>query len=272
MTLIVGLIAKDGIILASDSRMTSGDPNTSSVQSNDTVRKIFKITDHCAIGISGSGEIAVTLIEEFQNSIDKLNNQNLTVLKIAEEFRVLCLSRYANWFQRLPVDSNRIPDFNVLVCGYDTDNTGKLNDPKIIRMNSFFQFSPMTITTGYATLGIPTIANYLLNRLYLRSEINLKQALTLAAFCIVETKSQDGRVGGNLQAALFSNVESFREITDKEIGEEVTKCDEVLRKRLQDGFYKGELSGKIDIKPKEEPKNAIKSGPETPQTDAKKKN
>lgn len=271
MTLIVGLIAKDGLVLTSDSRMTSGNAAISATQSNDTVRKIFKITDHCGMGISGSGEMGVTLIEEFQNKINKLNDQKLTVLNVAEEFRILCLSHYANWFQRLPADSDRIPDFNVLVCGYEKDANGELNDPKIIRMNSFFQFAPMTITTGYATLGITTIANYLLNRLYLRNEINLKQALSLASFCVIETKSQDGRVGGNLQAAMFSNTDPFREITDKEIVEVTTRCDEVLRNSFQISFYKSEPSPSPSEELKEEPKKAITKGPETPQEDAVKR-
>ena len=268
MTLIVGLIAKDGIVITSDSRMTSGNAAVSMTQSNDTVRKIFKITDRCGIGISGSGEMGVTLIEEFQKEINKLKDQKLAILDVAEKFRIQCLTRYANWFQRLPAESERIPDFNVLVCGYEPDESGKLNDPKIIRMNSFSQFAPMTITTGYATLGITTIANYLLNRLYLRNEITLTQALSLAAFCIIETKSQDGRVGGNLQAAMFSNTEPFREITDKEIVEITTKSDEVLRNSFQISFYKPESSPSPSEELKEEPEKAITEGPEKPQEDA----
>lgn len=262
MTLIVGLIAKDGIVLTSDSRMTSGNPAVASTQSNDTVRKIFRITDHCAMGISGSGEIGVSLIEDFQAEIDKLNNQLLTVMDIAERFRSHCSSKYESWFRRLPVESERIPDFNVLVCGYANLVDGKLTNPKIIRMGSYTQFAPMTTTTGFATLGIPTIATYLLNRLYLRDEISLDQALTLAAFCIIETESQDGRVGGILQAAMLSNTDNFNEVDEKQINELTTRCNEVLKNSFQVSFYKPE--------PKEEPLEAIVVGPESPQQDATK--
>lgn len=263
MTLIVGLIAKDGIVLTSDSRMTSGNPAVASTQSNDTVRKIFRITDHCAMGISGSGEIGVTLIEDFQKEVDKLNNQLLTVMDVVERFRVHCSGKYESWFRRLPVESERIPGFNVLICGYADLVDEKLNNPKIIRMGSYTQFAPMTTTTGFATLGIPTIANYLLNRLYLREEITLDQALTLAAFCIIETESQDGRVGGDLQAAMLSNKDSFKQVDEKGVNELTTRCHEVLKNSFQVSFYKPE--------PKEEPLEAIVTGPEAPQQDATKK-
>ena len=262
MTLIVGLIAKDGIVLTSDSRMTSGNPAVASIQSNDTVRKIFKITDHCAMGISGSGEIGVTLIEDFQTEINRLNNQLLTVMDVAERFRSHCSGKYEAWFRRLPVESERIPEFNVLLCGYSDLVDGRITNPKIIRMSSYTQFAPMTTTTGFATSGIPTVANYLLNRLYLRDEITLDQALTLAAFCIVETESQDGRVGGDLQAAMLSNIESFKEVDEKGINELTTRCHEVLKNSFQVSFYKPE--------PKEEPLEAIVAGPESPQQDATK--
>lgn len=264
MTLIVGLIAKNGIVLASDSRMTSGDPTVASTQSNDTVRKIFRITNHCAMGISGSGEIGVTLIEDFQEEIDKQNNQLLTVIDIVERFRSHCCGKYESWFRRLPVESERIPDFNALICGYTKLVGGKLESPKIIRMRSYTQFAPMTTTTGFATLGIPTIANYLLNRLYLRNEIALEQALSLASFCIIETESQDGRVGGNLQAATLSDEEIFKEVDEKGINDLTVNCKEVLKNSFQVGFYKPN--------PKEEPLESIVTGPETPQQDAVKDN
>ena len=260
MTLIVGIIAKNGIILATDSRMTSGNPTAASTQSNDTVRKIFKITDHCAMGISGSGEIGATLIESFRSEINQLNNQLLTVTDVVKKFRSHCCKKYEFWFKRLPVESNRIPNFNVLICGYANLAKGKLSDPKIIRMGSYTQFAPMTTTTGFATLGIPTIANYLLNRLYFRNEINLDQALSLAAFCIIETESQDGRVGGNLQAAILSHRKNFREINKREINNLTTRCQEILKNSFQVSFYKP--------RPKEEPLESIVSGPKSPQQDA----
>lgn len=260
MTLIVGLIAKDGIVLTTDSRMTTGNPQTSTIQSNDTVKKIFKISDHCAMGISGSGETCVTLVEEFQKEIAKDKKKTISVLEIADRFRQLCINRYSDWFKRLPPDSERIPDFSVLVCGYMADKNNNLKIPRIVRLQSYTQFAPMTTTTGFATLGIPTIANYLLNRLYLRDTITLEQALTLGAFCIIETISQDGRVGGKLQAATFSNIKKYEDLGEKEINELSVRCDEVLKSSFQVSFYKE--------KPKEEPASAIGDGQNLPQKDA----
>jgi 20S proteasome alpha/beta subunit len=259
MTLIVGLLAKNGIVITSDSRMTSGDASLSATQSNDTVRKIFKITDHCGVAISGSGEMGVTLIEEFQKFVNTNSNIEPDVQQLAEIFRTICMTKFGQWFSRLPADSQLIPSFNILLCGYEKAPDGS-SIPKILRINSVFQFAPMTTTTGFATLGIPTIANYLLNRLYVRDDITVEQALSLGAFCVAETSSQDGRVGGKLQAATFSDVDIFRELEEKEINQLNVRCNEILRNSLQLSLYKES--------PKEEPIVAIVEGVENPQTDA----
>lgn len=263
MTLIVALIAKDGIAITSDSRMTSGDANVTTTQSNDTVRKIFKVTNHCGIAIAGSGEIGVTLIEEFQRNVANENNEKLDILELSEKFRNLCITKYSLWFSRLSAESNLIPYFEVLLCGYEKNTGGDLVNPKIIKMISGLQFAPMTTTTGFATLGIFTLANYLLNRLYVRNSITTEQALSLGAFCIIETESQDGRVGGRLQAAKFSNSEIFKDLDEKEINKLTIKCDEVLRDNLKLSFYK-------EYQPKEEPLKAKIEGEAKPEIDAKK--
>lgn len=260
MTLIVSLIAKDGIAITTDSRMMSGNAATSTTQSNDTVRKIFKITDHCGVAIAGSGEIGVTLIEEFQRLVASLGNQDIDVLVLSEIFRNLCITKYTEWFKRLSPESSLIPDFSILLCGYEKNSDGILETPKIIRMNGAFQFAPMTTTTGFATEGIYTLANYLLNRLYVREDITLEQALSLGAYCVIETESQDGRVGGKLQAATFSNTTTFNELDEKAVNQLTTKCEEVLKNSFQVSFYKEH--------PKEEPINAIVQGEEKPQADA----
>ena len=58
MTLVVGIIAKDGIVLASDSRMT-----TSKITSNDTVEKIVNLNEKFAIGIAGDGNLGIHLLK-----------------------------------------------------------------------------------------------------------------------------------------------------------------------------------------------------------------
>jgi len=104
------------------------------------------------------------------------------------------------------------------------------------------------------------LANYLLNRLYVRNIITLEQALSLGAFCVIETGSQDGRVGGKLQATTFSVKKKFKDLDDKEINQLTIKCDEVLRNSLQVSFYKEH--------PKQEPLKAIVVGEEKPEMDA----
>lgn len=268
MTLIAGLIAKDGIILASDSRMTSGDPNTASTLSNDTVKKVFRITDHCGIALCGHGGIGTFLIETFQNKITSLKGREPGVIELSEEFRKTCLDTYNEWFKRLTSESERIPDFSVLMGGYSKAQNGVWREPKIIEMHSYLQFAPMATTVGFATAGIPTIANYLLNRLFIKDEINVKQALLLATYCVIEAESQDGRVGGKLQAAVVPNSGQFQDVTEKEINKISSKCGKLLRDSFQLSFYKPHQLQKDRPKLKIEASPSPSLSPSLPRKDA----
>lgn len=79
MTLVVGLIAKDGIVLASDSRMTS------EITSNDTVKKILKLNDRNALGVAGDGTLGIHFLEVIH---DKLTFEH-GIVDLVEEIRRL---------------------------------------------------------------------------------------------------------------------------------------------------------------------------------------
>ena len=56
MTLTICIKAKDGIVFASDSRASSF------LTSNDTVKKLFRLDDHTAIGIAGDGSLTYNIV------------------------------------------------------------------------------------------------------------------------------------------------------------------------------------------------------------------
>ena len=97
--------------------------------------------------------------------------------------------------------------------------------PEVYRLESDDNFVPRKNPTGFECIGIPIIADYLLNRIY-EPEVTTEHAVEMAAFCIKETASQDRRVGGPLQIATFSSKKSYAELSKEEIGKISEKCEQ----------------------------------------------
>jgi len=121
---------------------------------------------------------------------------------------------------------------SLLLAGYTKEHPP---NPEIYKLNSFDNFVPRKAVTGFECIGIPYIADYLLNRLY-EKEIKADAAEELGVLCIQETSSQDSRVGGPTKVYIFSDTQPFREISSEEVGKltERTKQFQVSRKNL---FY-----------------------------------
>ncbi len=248
MTLAIGIIANNGLALASDSRATIGDPRGLTT-ANDTVQKIFKITDYCGLAIAGDGGLAVSLLDIFLWELkQKPDYNNFSIDEITTLLRSICVNKYNEWFPYLKPQER--PFLAIVACGYRKNREGRLDTPLIIYLISSSHFAPSTDTMGFAAVGVVPLAIYLLNRLYLRGDIELKSAVELAAFCIRETASQDGKVGGELQLATFSKDAPFKIYEGGEIEVVKKRCEE-FRKNLRNPLYA-----------KEEPK--IEKGPLPP--------
>lgn len=224
MTLTICIIAKDGIVLASDSRASSF------LTSNDTVKKIFRLDDHNAVGIAGDGPLAMHFFDTISSDLNFRNG----ISALAEQMRSLGKARFDEFFShQAPKDR---PPLNIILTGYMPN--GK---PEIYTLNSNDNFVPRKSTTGFECIGIPIIANYLFNRLY-EPEITAQHAAELATFCIKETSSQDNRVGGPTQIAIFSNIKQYAELSHEEVEKIEKKCEQF--RLLQKGnFYPEDISG-----------------------------
>ncbi len=224
MTLTICIIAKDGIVLASDSRASSF------LTSNDTVKKIFRLDDNNAVGIAGDGPLAMHFFDTISSELIFRNG----VSALAEQMRSLGKARFDEFFShQTPKDR---PSLSIVLSGYMQG--GK---PEIYTLNSNDNFVPRKSPTGFECIGIPIIANYLLNRLY-EPEITTQHAAELATFCIKETSSQDNRVGGPTQIATFSNTKQYAELSRDEIDKMEKKCDQF--RLLQKGnFYPEDSTG-----------------------------
>lgn len=217
MTLTICIKAKDGIILAADSRASSF------LTSNDTVQKIFKLDDHFGVGIAGDGPLAIHFFDTIKKDLNFRNG----ISDLAEQIRSLGKKKFDEFFS-YQEPKNR-PSLTILLAGYDLEAK-----PEIYQLSSNDNFVPRKSPTGFDCIGIPIIANYLLNRLY-EPEITTPHAAELATFCIKETSSQDNRVGGPTQLATFSDKKNYSEISQEEILKNEKKCEQV--RLLQKAYF-----------------------------------
>ena len=222
MTLTICIIAKDGVVLASDSRASSF------LTSNDTVKKIFKLDDHNAVGISGDGPLAMHFFDTISSQLNFRNG----VSNLAEQLRSLGKAKFDEFFShQFPKDR---PSLSLILAGY-MPNSSQKPQPEIYVLQSNDNFVPRKSPTGFECIGIPIIANYLLNRLY-QPGITSEHAAELATFCIKETSSQDNRVGGPTQIATFSDTKQYADLSRQEVEKIEKKCEQ-FRLLHKGNFY-----------------------------------
>ncbi len=235
MTLAICIIAKDGVVIGSDSRASSY------LTSNDTVKKIFKLNSYNAVGISGDGPLAMHLFDlvvpelEFKEGISSL----------AEQLRKKSKEKFDDFFSHQ--EPEKRPGLSIILSGYS--QTGK---SEIYLLNSEDNFVPRKSPTGFECIGIPIIAEYILNRFY-EPEITTNYAAELATFCIKETSSQDNRVGGPVQIAIFSNEKPYVELLRSDIAKLELECEQI-RLAQKSRFYPEEVESQT-VTPKDEVKN-----------------
>lgn len=236
MTLAITIIAKDGIAVASDSRVTSGDPRGPTTV-NDTVKKIFELGDFCGLTIAGDGGLGASIIDVIYYELHK--NPNCRYLSVDEMLTICCeaaIRKYNEWFPKVNFDDR--PTLHMILSGYrkDITSTHFIDSPEIVTLHSERNFAPHRWTLlGFMAIGITPLATYILNTLYTK-EIILKHALELASFAILETASQDGKVGKDIQLASFYLNKPFRLYTQDETCEFIHQADR-HRESLKRAFY-----------------------------------
>jgi len=235
MSLAVAIEAGNGIVLAADSRATFGDPRGMTAV-NDTVQKIYLPSPRTAVAMVGQAETGAALLQHITLGLAAQPGANIDVT--AESFRTIGNQIFSQWFGAPvflvgpagPVAAPR-PDVWFILAGYDADNK-----PKIVTLTSSppFNFSPNLSTTGFAAAGIVPLAVYLLNRLYRRA-LDIEIAKDLAAYCILETASQDGKVGGPIRLAVVRPGMNANILTEQEVSALVATTQS-HRETLRDSF------------------------------------
>jgi 20S proteasome alpha/beta subunit len=234
MTLNIALEGSDGLILATDSRGTIGDPRGLTAV-NDIQKKLFKLTDYSGITIAGSSELAATLIDKLMKQIQNTHSTD-DIANLASNFMK---QEYQSWFgvrqwvTTAPVIDNR-PFINFILAGYNKTTGG--GQPRIYLINSQMDFVSQLCPSGYMLAGIPQYATYLLHRFYDR-RMTIKNLTSLAAYLITETATQDPKVGGPIRMAQITPGEGFKELEEAVITD-VVKRNEEQNQKLRQFFFK----------------------------------
>lgn len=235
MSLAVAIEAANGIVLAADSRATFGDPRGMTAV-NDTVQKIYRLSPRTAVAMVGQAETGNALIQHITAGLAAQPGANVD--QAAETIRTLGNQFFGQWFgppqfmmgAAGPVPVPR-PDVWFLLVGHDANG-----QPRIMSQGSTppFNFAPNLSTTGFAAAGVVPLAVYLLNRLYRRG-LDLEITKDLAAYCIVETASQDGKVGGPIRLAVVTRDAETQVLADEE-SEMIVRRSERHRETLRNSF------------------------------------
>lgn len=238
MTLLVGLRGKDGIVAASDSRGTFGDPRGVTAQ-NDSQQKVHLVSDHAAVLMAGAGELGTQLITEITKTARE--RQIDGVSQIMELVRQTAKQRYAEWFPHLPpmvvpgMPGIARPDLGFVIVGYDPDATGAFTTPRLYSTNSNLDFPPSLHEYGFVLSGIAQYALYLLNRLY-EPDRSLSDLTSLAVYVITETASQDGKVGGPVRVVTLTPDVAGKSLTESQV-KDINDSNSKRGAALRQSFY-----------------------------------
>ena len=224
MTLVVGMEGKDGVVLAADSRGTIGDPRGLTAISDSHI-KLFQLSKFTGIVSYGSAETAAQSITELKK---KLGSNDIYFSSVFNRARDTIKTSYIEWFKNLVPEQR--PALGFIITGLEKDGKAK-----IYYLQNRFDFAPQLCTAGIALGGIPQYATYLLHRLY-DPKMSISNLITLAAYVITETATQDPKVGGPVRIAQISLKKGFIQL-DKPQVEEAVNHNEELNKHLRDFFF-----------------------------------
>jgi 20S proteasome alpha/beta subunit len=236
LTLLVALSGADGLVVASDSRGTFGDPRGITAQ-NDSQKKLYSSSKYSAILVAGSGELGAQIMAEVMDVIKEIEG----ITPVMDATRVLVRERYSNWFNQFAIQavpnaqSPVRPDLAFLIAGYEVNDKGEPIEQRIFQLISQTDFAPMLHNYGFALTGVAQYALYLLNRLYQRDS-TVEQLKALAAYVITETASQDGKVGGPVQMATINPKDGCKELAEEEIEAVITQ-NQRRSETLKDSFF-----------------------------------
>ncbi|MGB8779625.1 MAG: archaeal proteasome endopeptidase complex subunit beta [Candidatus Bathyarchaeia archaeon] len=191
-TTTVGVVCKDGVIMASDTRVTMG-----FYVAHKHGKKVYQIDDHLAMTIAGS-------LADAQKAVDILTT-NAKLYKI-ELGRPLPISSAARLLSNLLFSARYVPLLaQVLVGGLD--DTG----PHIFSIDPFGSLTEEKyVSTGS---GSP-VAYGILEEKY-KDDVPVREMLPVIVKAVDAAMKRDSASGDSFNVAVI-DVKGYRDLTDKE--------------------------------------------------------
>ena len=121
MSLVISIKAVDGILLAADTRGTTGDPRGLTAIS-DIYKKIFRASDYCGIGAAGSSELASSLLDNIEEKI--AYDDHVYVDDVLNFVRNEIRTTYNQWFENIPISDRQVVVF--ILVGYRKNQSDQL--------------------------------------------------------------------------------------------------------------------------------------------------
>lgn len=254
MTVALGVLVSDGLVLAADSRTTYGNPRGWPKVASDYTQKVFPITNYVAAATAGWAILNHRTINSLATDFARGRNPNDRIDAVLPDFLDYFEGQYnshvAAGFDP-PVDQGRIA-FGFVVGGYAEDGVGHLYEcgiPGRICTHHATTASPGAVWIGQTDIikrmiwgidprfdrtGLTPEVNQRLDRLALIlyfARMNPQDAIDFAQFIIRTTidaqRFSDGiimapgdvpGVGGSIDIGFVTSTEGFTWINRKTLG------------------------------------------------------
>jgi len=231
MSLVIAFQAKDGIVLAADSRGTTGPPGGLQAIS-DVYKKIYRLSSHCGIGIARSSELGSALLDRMGEKVaaESCRYMDDVLAFVRNQLR----EQFNDWFSRIPLKER--PGVLLLVAGYRRLKRKRLH-PMIYLLPSQQDFAPLLMAKGRGMIGVPQYAIYLANR-YFVPNMSKDNVAALSEFLIYETATQDPKVGGPINIAVITPKQGYQEFSEEAVSA-LRKANRQKSRRLRIWFFRG---------------------------------
>jgi len=228
MTLVVGIKADDGIVLAADGRTSRAVVGGGTCPVDDDTQKIFSSTDgKWGFGMAGLPAAALGALDDIREYCSP-NGIRANAFGVAKHLRDEFSEYFGRNKERL---INEWPQLSILIVGYEV--TGKA---AFYCLESSAGFRPFSISDRtYYKIGSDFRCQIVESLLKKSPEpMNVSQAQRAAASLIRGIGTVDGSVGGKIHMAVI-DPKGYGEMADKDVAgieAAVSQIDDHLRRRL----------------------------------------
>jgi len=221
MSIAVGLVGIDCIVLATDSRVI--EESEACKTHHDYAKKLRELCNSVGImrvgGNRGYSRWLIELYQEILNDIPEEEKQKISgISSVARHFSRVVKNDYSFYAKGVPPSFQNASGYvmEFVLAGYTSEG-----EPRLVSLSSAPKeprFAPCIMNPYYIT-GITTVGEYIIGkekkRLYkgLKMEV-LKQ---IAVRIVLETAKHDDRVGGKIQMASITKEDGYVELNPKDL-------------------------------------------------------